>query len=109
MSNEKNAEKLTESEKQFLNKFLNSVSRKKTSPTFSDFYALLISIAGLLLFAAAIFITLNYFYDKVVYWVFLPGIIGGSGIILLGIFLSKYLKISEEKRKLISIIREIYS
>ena len=108
MTKEKITEKLTESEKHFLDNYLNSVSREKASPAFSGFYALLISIAGLILFAAAILITLNNLNDKVVYWIFLPGIIGGIGIILLGIFLSKYLKIIEEKKKLISIIRKIY-
>ena len=98
---------LTISEKRYLDEFLKSVNETKLSPKFSYFYSSVISILGLILFAATVIITLSNLNDRVVYWVFLPGGIGGIGIILLGLFILKYLKKAEEKNKMATIIKKL--
>jgi len=94
-------------EKRYLDEFLKSVNETKLSPKFSYLYSSVISILGLILFTAAVIITLNNLNDRVVYWVFFPGAIGGIGTILLGIFLLKYFKKVEEKKKLATIIKKL--
>ena len=98
---------LTISEKRYLDEFLKSVRETKMSPIFSYLYSSVISILGLILFTATVIITVNNLNDRVVYWVFFPGSIGGIGIILLGIFLLKYLNKVEEKKKMATIIKKL--
>jgi hypothetical protein len=98
---------LTISEKRYLDDFLNSVSETKISPVYSYLYSGVISILGLILFAAAVIITLDNLNDRVVNWVFFPGVICGIGIILLGILLMKYIKKAEEKKKIATIIKKL--
>ena len=101
------AAQLTINEKRCLDEFLKSVSEIKISLKFSYLYSSIISILGLILFTAAVIITLNNLNDRVVYWVFLPGFIGGIEIIILGIFLLNYLKKLEEKKKIATIIKKL--
>ena len=54
-----------------------------------------------------VIITLNNLNDRVVFWVLFPGTLGGIAIISLGIFLLKYIKKTEEKKKLVSIIKKL--
>lgn len=98
---------LTISEKRYLDDFLKSLGETRISPKFSYLYSGVISILGLILFTSVVIITLNNLNDRVVYWVLFPGSIGGIGIILLGIFLLKYLKKIEEKKKLATIIKKL--
>ena len=99
--------RLTMGEKRYLNEFLKSVNEIKVSPAFSYLYSGIISIIGLILFAAAVIITVNNLNERVIYWVFFPGVIGGIGTILLGMFLLKYLKKVEEKKKMATIIKKL--
>ena len=99
--------KLTIGERRCLDEFFKSVKTTKYSLTFSYFYSSVISILGLILFTAALIITLNNFNDRIVYWVLFPGAIGGIGTISLGIFLIKYLKKVDEKKKLAKIIKKL--
>lgn len=101
------SEQLTISEKRYLDDFLESVGETRISSKFSYLYSGVISILGLILFTSAVIITLNNLNDRVIYWVLFPGSIGGIGIILLGIFLLKYLKKIEEKKKLATIIKKL--
>ena len=101
------AAQLTISEKRYLDEFLKSVSETKISPAFSYLYSGVISILGLILFMAAVIITLNNLNDRVVYLVFFTGLIGGIGTILVGVFLKKYLKKVDEKKKLVTIINKL--
>lgn len=94
-------------EKRFLDEFLKSASKGKSHPNFSYLYGQLISGMGLILVAASVIITLSNFNDRTVYWVFLPGIIGGVGTILFGLVLLKFLKKAEEQKKLAVIIRKL--
>ncbi len=71
------ADQLTISEKRYLDEFLKSVNKTKLSPRFSYLYSSVISILGLILFAATVIITLNNLNDRVV-WIFFPGSIGGK-------------------------------
>ncbi len=98
---------LTMGEKRCIDNFLKSVNETKLSPGFPFFYSSVISIAGLILFCAATIITLNNFSDRVVYWILFPGLIGGVGIMLLGIFGFKHLKKVEESKKLATIIKKL--
>lgn len=98
---------LTNSEKRYLDNFLKSVSETKISLNFSYLYSGIVSILGLIFFTSAIIITLNNLSDRIVYRVLFPGLIGGIGIILLGIFLLKYLKNIEEKKKMAKIIKKL--
>jgi hypothetical protein len=98
---------LTISERRYLEDFLKSVGETRISPKFSYLYSGVISILGLFLFTSAVIITLNNLNDRVVYWVLFPDTIGGIGIILLGIFLMKYLKKIEEKNKMATIIKKL--
>ena len=66
-----------------------------------------IYIMGLILFASTVIITINNLKEQVIYWVFFPGTIGGIGIILLGLFLVKYLKKVEERKKMATIIKKL--
>ncbi|NOZ63307.1 MAG: hypothetical protein GXO74_16760 [Calditrichaeota bacterium] len=99
--------KLSLNEKRYLDEFLTSVNDKKLFSGFSCFYASAISVLGLILLVATVIITLGNLNNRVVYWVFLPGVIGGIGIILLGIFLLKYLKKIEEQKKLAAVIEKL--
>jgi hypothetical protein len=98
---------LTIGEKRHLDEFLKSVNKTKSSHIFSYFYSSVKAILGLILFISAVIITLNNLNDKVVYWVLFPGLIGGIGTILLGIFLLKNLKKVDEKKKLAIIIKKL--
>ena len=97
---------LTSNEEHYLNIFLDSVS-KKTAPPFAFLYISIITILGLVLLSAAVIITLNNLNDKTIYWVFFPGFTSGIGIILLGVFLQKYLNKVKENIKLASIIKKL--
>ena len=99
--------RLTINEKLYLDELFKSVTETKLSPIFSYLYSSVISIIGLILFTATVIITLNNLNDRVVYWVFFPGSVGGIGIILMGIFLLKYLKKVEEKKKMATIIKKL--
>ena len=98
---------LTLSEKQLLDRFLKSVKDTKSSSVFSYIYSGTISILGFIFFAVAAIITLKNPIDRVVYWVFFPGAIGGVGTILFGFFLLKVFKKSEEKKKMATIIEKL--
>ena len=98
---------LTMNEKRFLNDFVGSVHETKAIPGFPLLYAGVISLGGLALLTAAVIITLNNFNDYIVYWVFLPGWIGGMGAILCGYFLVKYFRKTKEREKLAAIITKV--
>jgi hypothetical protein len=101
------AAQLTINEKRYLDVFLESAGETKISPKLSYLYSGVVSILGLILFTSAVIITLNNLNDRVVYWILLPGSIAGIGIILLGIFLMKYLKKIEDKKKMATIIKKL--
>ena len=98
---------LSNREKRYLEDFIKSTNVKQLPPIFSYIYASAISLIGLVLFVSMVIITLDNLQDGIVYWVFLPGIIGGVGIILLGMILLKYIKRKEEKKKLAEIIEKL--
>ena len=98
---------LSDKERRYLEDFIKSASVRQLSSTFSYSYASAISFVGLILFASMVIILVDNLKDGIVYYVFLPGIIGGVGIILLGIILMKYFKRVEEKRKLAEIIGKL--
>lgn len=99
--------KLNISEKRCIDAFLESVGDTNPSPIFSHLSSYAVSILGLILFIYAVTITLNNLNDRFIYWVFFPGIIGGVGLILFGIFLLKYLKKIDEKKKITVIIKKV--
>jgi pheromone shutdown protein TraB len=101
------AAKLTISEKKYLDDFLKTIDKTKISLKFSYLYSAVVSILGLILFTSAVIITLNNLNDRVVYWVLFTGTIGGIGIILLGIYLFKYLKKIEENKEMVVIIKKL--
>jgi H+/Cl- antiporter ClcA len=99
--------KLNISEKRCLEDFLKSVDDTKPSPIFPHLSSGAISILGLILFTYTVTITLNNLNGRFIYWVLFPGIIGGVGLILFGIFLLKYLKKIDEKKKMAIIIKKL--
>ncbi|MBT4482728.1 MAG: hypothetical protein HOC71_03515 [Candidatus Latescibacteria bacterium] len=100
-------EQLTITEKRYLDEFLKSVTETKLSPIFSYLYSGVISFFGLILFTAAVIITVQNLTDRVVYWVLIPGVIGGIGTIVFGLILLEYLRKSEEKKKMAAIIKKL--
>ena len=98
---------LTISEKRYLDEFLKSAGETRLPIKFSYLYSGVVSILGLILLISAVFITLHNLNDRIVNWVLFPGSIGGIAIILLGIFLMKYFKKIEEKKKLAIIINKL--
>jgi hypothetical protein len=95
------------SEKKCLDDFLKSAGDTNPSPIFSHLSSGAVSILGLILFTYAVTITLNNLNGRIIYWVLFPGIIGGVGLILFGIFLLKYLKKIDEKKKMAIIIKKL--
>ena len=97
---------LTRREIEFLRNFT-----RNTKPVlpyrFSFLYSSIVTLAGLVLFSSSVIITLNNLSDKTFYLVLLPGVLGGIGVILLGLFLFKYQKKIEEKNKLSVIVQKI--
>ena len=99
--------KLNISEKRCLEDFLKSVGDTNLSPIFSHLSSGAVSILGLIIFTYSVTITLNNLNGRFIYWVLFPGIIGGVGLILFGVFLLKYLKSIDEKKKMAIIIKKL--
>lgn len=68
---------------------------------------LVLSFAGLFIIVSVSIITLNNMVDRVVHWIFLPGIISGTILILTGYFIWIYYKKNLEKQKLVKIIEKL--
>jgi hypothetical protein len=100
-------EQLTSSEKRILDEFIKSVNETKLPSPFAHLLASIVSILGLVLFAAAVIITLNNLNDQTIYWVFFPGAIGGVGTIILGFILLKYVKRVGEGKRMATIIKKL--
>jgi len=98
---------LSPKEKLFLDNFLENANEQGYPSGFSSFYAVLISILGLILIVAVVIITLRNMSDRVVFWVFVPGVISGIGIFLFGLFLLNYLQKRKEQEKLAAIIKKL--
>lgn len=101
--------KLNNSEKRCLEDFLKSVGDTNPSPIFSHLSSGAVSILGLVLFTYTIATTLNNLNGKFIYWVLFPGIIGGVGLILFGVFLLRFLKNIDEKKKIAIIVKKLLS
>jgi hypothetical protein len=101
------SEKLTMRERKVVGEFINSADNIRPSPVNPLIVSGFVSICGCVLFAAASLITLNRFSDRSIYWVFLPGLLGGTVMIMSGIFLYRSTKIKEEKRILAGILRKL--
>jgi hypothetical protein len=99
--------KLNISERRCLEYFLKSVDDTNPSPILSHLSSGAVSILGLILFTYAVTITLNNLNGRIIYWVLFPGIVGGVGLIIFGIFLLKYLKKIDEKKKMAIIIMKL--
>ena len=100
-------EQLTINEKRYLDEFLKSVTETKLSPLLSYLYSGVISFFGLILFTAAVVITVNNLNDTAIYWVLIPGFIGGIVTMVYGLFLMEYLRKSEENKKMAAIIQKL--
>lgn len=101
--------KLNNSEKRCLEDFLKSVGDTNPSSIFSHLSSGAVSILGLILFTYTIATTLNNLNGKFIYWVLFPGIIGGVGLILFGVFLLRFLKNIDEKKKIAIIVKKLLS
>jgi hypothetical protein len=99
---------LTNQEKQFVDRFLGQYkheqpeSRLKYFLTFTFF-----SLTGLFLIVYSSILTLNNMVDRVIKWVFLPGIISGALLILAGFVIWQFYKKNTEKQKLAAIIQKL--
>ena len=102
-----NNNQLTDGEKLFLEQVLKDWNNKRSINGFSFFISKIIVVFGLLLFVVGTIVTFKNFNDRIIYLVFLPSMVGGIGIILLGIFLLKYFREIEEKRKVAKIIEKL--
>ena len=100
-------EKLTISEKKVLDNFIKSVKSIPLSPTTPYIYAGIISLLGLVLLVATVIITSKNINEHTVLWVFIPGVLGGAVIILLGVLLLNHFKKLHEKKRLAKIIEKL--
>jgi len=99
--------KLTFRAKKYLYDFLESADRIKTSPIYSYLFSFALLLLGLLLFGTAAIMTLNNPTDSIIYWVLVPGAVGGIITILCGAYLLDYLRKSEERKKIAKIIKRM--
>lgn len=98
---------LTMSELSFLHKFINHQTKTILPSKFNFLFTSIITLSGLVLFSASVIITMKNLIDKTIYFVLLPGGLGGIGIILLGTLLFKYQNKIEEKIKLAELLKKI--
>ena len=97
-------EKLTAFEKRDMQDFINSVKKPLINPFI---FSSVVSIAGLVMIAAAVLITLDNFVDRTVHLVFIPGMISGIIIVLLGSYIFNYSRKYEQARRVAEIIKKL--
>ncbi len=100
-------EKLTPNEKHFLKDYFERADKKKFPPSISYLYAGVISVLGLILLIASVVISFKNLSDNIVYWVLIPGFIGGVIIIVFGIFLLKYFQREKEQQSVATILKKL--
>jgi ABC-type Fe3+-siderophore transport system permease subunit len=101
---ERNMENLTAFEKRDLQDFVNSIKKPLVNPFI---ISSIVSIAGLVMIAVAVLITLNNFVDRIVYLVFIPGMLSGIIIVLLGSYIFNYSRKYERARRVAEIIKKL--
>ena len=99
--------KLTSSETELIEGFLDSINKIKVSSTVYKVYSAILLLLGLVFFIYAVIITLKDITDRVVYLIFLPGVLGGIVCILLGTYIFKYSKRLDEKKRLAEVIKKL--
>ncbi len=99
--------KLTPSEKNNLEKFIQSVGKPITPVKYSFLYSSVMMVIGLLLLISAMIITLNNLNDKTVYFVLLPGMIGGIVAILVGMYIFRYFRKYEHNQKIVTVMKKL--
>ena len=97
-------ENLTVFEKKSLQEFVNSFKKPPINPLI---FSSIVIIAGLIVIATAVLLTLDYFVDRTVYMVFIPGLFSGIIIVLLGSYIFNYSRKYEETRKVAEIIKKL--
>ena len=78
-------EKLTISEKNFVEKFLEKYGTVEDDSSFKYYFiSVLITLLGLFILICSVILTVNNMVDRVVHWVLLPGVIFGLILMLAG-------------------------
>lgn len=98
---------LTNQEQVLVENFLKQFKSSKNE--FSKYFLsfVVFSLAGLFMIVYTSILTLNNMIDRVVHWVFLPGIISGIFLILTGFFIWQFYKKNLERQKLAKIIEKL--
>jgi hypothetical protein len=97
-------ESLTSLEKKDLQDFINSVKKPLINPFI---LSSIVSIVGLVIIAIAVLLTIDNFTDRTVYLVFIPGILSGIIIVLLGSYIFNYSRKYERTKKIVEIIMKL--
>ena len=101
-------DKLTKNEEEIVQNFLEKFGEQKSESSFKYYIiSTLLSLIGLFVIVYTGLLTLNRMADRVIYWVFLPGVIIGLVIILIGFYVWQYYRINCEKQKLAAIIKKL--
>ena len=101
-------EQLTKQEQIFIDSYIkqHGNSADKSSFQYLIGFAIL-SLSGLFMICYSGFLTLNNMTDKVIKWVFFPGIMSGLFLIISGYFIWVYYKKNFDKQKLAKILRKL--
>lgn len=98
---------LSKTEREFIDEYIASAGRTVISPMLAFVYSTVVTLLGLLLATAAVFITVRDLHDRIVYWALLPGLVGGTLVIVFGFTLSRYFKKLEERKKVAEIVKKL--
>jgi len=99
---------LTNQEQVLVENFLKQFKSSKNEFSLKYFLSFVVfSLAGLFMIVYTSILTLNNMIDRVVHWVFLPGIISGILLILTGFFIWQFYKKNLERQKLAKIIEKL--
>lgn len=99
---------LSKQEKIFIDNFLTENKGKNDESLLNYFFVFAIfSLLGIFMIVYTSILTINNMIDKVLTWVFFPGIISGLLLILTGFFIWQYHKKNIEKQKLVKIIEKL--
>ncbi len=101
------ANQLTSHENQFLKEFIKKSERISQPPKYLFLYTSIFSLLGMILFTSAIILTVNNLNNRVVFYVFVPGLLGGIGIIVTSLLILKHFKNVTTRKKLAIIIKKL--
>lgn len=98
---------LSKRDNHFLKRFIQKTSAENWPPSFTFIYSAVIILTGLILITFAVIFTVNNLNnDKVVLFIFLPGLLGGVIVLLLGQWVFTQTGKQQSNKKLAGFIKK---